>query len=292
MPVGKVNKMRKPVHGYLLVAPILLGCLVFYAIPFVIVVRYSVSVGSGLAARFAGLSNYLAIRNDPTYTLAMANSARFLAVGLPLIMAVAYGIALLMQRQADKHKLLKSVFLFPYIMPVAGTVLLIDLLFSQSGLLNDCLAFFHLPVADWLARPEAFWITILLYLWKNTGYSVILLLAGLVTIPGEQYEAAELDGANGWQRFRFITTPQMWYSVFFALIFAVINAFKCFREIFLIGGQHPNDHIYMLQHFINNSFENMNYGNLSVSSVLLLGIILIFFGVFYAFVNRKEAFRK
>lgn len=134
-------------------------------------------------------------------------------------------------------------------------------------------------------------MTIGLYLWKNAGYAVILLLAGLITIPTEQYESADLDGANTWQRFFYITTPQMWYSVFFALVFSVINGFKCFREIFLIGGQEPGDEIYMLQHFINNSFESMNYASLSVSSILLLAVILIFFGLFYGFVERKEAYR-
>ena len=119
-----------------------------------------------------------------------------------------------------------------------------------------------------------------------------MLLAGLVTIPGEQYESADLDGASGWQKFCYITTPQMWYSVFFAAIFAVINAFKCFREIFLIGGEHPVDELYMLQHFINNTFSNLNYSKVAVASVLLLIIIVVFFGVFYAFVNRKEAFRE
>lgn len=84
----------------------------------------------------------------------------------------------------------------------------------------------------------------------------------------------------------------MWYSVFFAAIFAVINAFKCFREIFLIGGEHPVDELYMLQHFINNTFSNLNYSKVAVASVLLLIIIVVFFGVFYAFVNRKEAFRE
>lgn len=114
----------------------------------------------------------------------------------------------------------------------------------------------------------------------------------LVTVPAEQYESADLDGASAFQKFRYITTPQMWYSVFFALIFSVINAFKCFREIFLIGGEHPVDELYMLQHFINNCFSNLNYQKLSVASVLLLIVIIVFFGLFYAFVSRKEAFRE
>ena len=168
---------------------------------------------------------------------------------------------------------------------------MVELLFADSGLVpqhHQCPG----PASGRLAgRPAAFGVVLLLYLWKNTGYSVILLLAGLVTIPEEQYSAADLDGASSWQKFFYITTPQMWYSVFFAIIFSLINAFKCFREIFLIGGTHPNENIYMLQHFLNNSFENLNYAKLSVASVLLLVVVLVVFAVFYGFVRRKEAFR-
>ncbi len=283
--------MKKKMQGWLYIAPLLLGCLVFYLIPFALVLRCSLFQGAGAAASFVGLSHYQSLLRNETFLLAFGNTLRFLAASLPLIMALSYLVALLLKSHAEKHRFLKSVFLFPYIMPVVGTVLLIDLIFGEAGGLNWLFSLFQIPAADWLSGPAAFWVVVALYLWKNTGYAVILLLAGLVTIPEDQYESADLDGANAWQKFRFITTPQMWYPVFFALVFSVINAFKCFREIFLIGGQHPNDNIYMLQHFINNSFENLNYGKLSVSSVLLLLVILIFFGGFYAFVNRKERYR-
>lgn len=286
-----MKKTKTALQGWLLVAPLLLGCLLFYAIPFVLVVQYSLSTGSGGASSFIGLYNYQDVAGNRLFTLAFGNTMRFLAAALPLIMALAYLIALLMQHQANKHKILKSVFLFPYIMPVVGAVVLVELLFAESGYIPALAVRFGLPVVDWLGGPAAFGVVLLLYIWKNTGYSVILLLAGLVTIPEEQYAAAELDGASGWQKFVYVTTPQMWYSVFFATIFSLINAFKCFREIFLIGGTHPNEDIYMLQHFLNNSFENLNYAKLSVASILLLIVVLAVFAVFYGFVRRKEAFR-
>ncbi len=284
--------MRKTYHAYLLIAPLMVGCLLFYIVPFVLILRHSFLRGSGRTAQFLGLENYVEVIGSEVFALAFGNSMKFLAVGLPLIMLFSYLIALLLQHQVDRHKLLKSVFLFPYIMPVVGSVLLINLLFTEAGLVNSLLSVLGLPVQQWLRGTHAFWVLILLYLWKSTGYSAILLLAGLITIPAEQYESADLDGASGWQKFRYITTPQMWYSVFFAAIFAVINAFKCFREIFLIGGEHPVDALYMLQHFINNSFSNLNYSKVAVASVLLLVVTVVFFGVFYAFVSRKEAFRE
>ncbi len=277
--------------GYLLIAPVLLGCLIFYALPFLLVVYYSMTRGIGINRTFSGLDNYRMILNNEMFRLAFGNTMRFLAVSLPLMLAISYAIALLLKEQAQKHKLLKSVLLFPYIMPVVGTVLLVDLLFAHGGLMDRTAAVLGLPLTDWLGSPWAFWIVVALYLWKNVGYSVILLLSGLVMIPDDHYAAANLDGATALQQFRYITVPQMWYSVFFVIVFSLINAFKCFREIFLIGGTHPNENIYMLQHFINNSFGNLNYAKLSVASVLLLVVVVSAFALLYGWVTRKEAYK-
>ena len=280
--------MRKSWQAYLFLAPLMLGCMVFYIIPFVQVIQFSLTWGGSLS-----LKNYqeLLLRNG-SFVLAFGNSMKFLLAGLPLVMVRAYLIAILLKQQANRHKFLKTVFMLPYIMPVVGTVLLVDVVFQETGLLNRFLTLLNGAGVDWLNGPSAFWVMILLYLWKNTGYAVILLLAGLVTIPEDQYESAELDGATALQKFHYITTPQMWYAIFFALAFSVINGFKCFREIFLIGGQEPDDELYMLQHFINNTFKNLNYPKLSAGSVLLLAVIFLFFVVLYGFVQRKEQYRE
>ncbi len=277
--------------GYLLVAPIILGCLLFYVLPFALVLLHSVTQGVGTSARFVGTWNYVSVWNNEMFRLAFGNTMLFLAIGLPLILAVSYTIALLIKNQAQKHGLLKSVLLFPYIMPLCGVVLVLELVFGEVGLLNKALLALGVPITDWLNSSASFWVVMALYLWKNAGYSVIILLAGLAMIPEDQYAAAQIDGATGFQQFWYITMPQMWYTIFFATVFSLINAFKCFREIFLIGGTHPHQDIYMLQHFINNCFENLNYPKLAVASVLLLIVVTAVFAMLYFFVNRKERFR-
>lgn len=284
--------IRNTREGYLLTLPLLLGCLIFYTAPFLLVLRNSVHQGVGDSLQFVGLENYQTMLNSSVFRLAFGNTLKFLAIALPLVIVISYAIALMLKSQAEKHKQLKSVLLLPYIMPVVGTVVLVQLLFSEMGLVNKGLYTLGLPVADWLNSKAAFWVVILLYLWKNTGYSVILLLAGLVTIPNDHYDAASLDGATPFQQLRYITAPQMWYSVFFATVFSLINAFKCFREIFLIGGTHPHDSIYMLQHFINNAFEKLNYPKLAVASVLLLIVLTVLFAASYRWVMKKEAYKE
>lgn len=281
-------RLRNMCTGYGLIAPLMIGYMIFYVIPFLLVIGYSVTKGS---IGFVGLEHYLDMQKNGVFRLAFGNTMRFLAVALPLILVLSYAIALLLKNQVKKHQILKSVILLPYIMPVVGTVLLVELLFAEMGLLNEGLYTLGLPVRDWLHSGYAFWVVVLLYLWKNTGYSVILLLSGLVTIPEDQYDAAAIDGASPGQQLRYITMPQMWYSVFFAMVFSLINAFKCFREIFLIGGTHPDNSIYMLQHFINNSFENLNYSKLAVASVLLMIVVVTVFIICYRWVMRKEAYR-
>lgn len=282
---------RNARNGYLLTHPLVLGCMVFYALPIGIVLWKSLSNGVGNTQRFVGLYNYIRLLDNEMFLLALGNTFRFLVLALPAVLILSYSIAILLKSQLKKHKFLKSVIMLPYIMPVVGTIILIDVLFSENGFANEILLALHLPIQDWLNSSAAFGIILLLYLWKNTGYSVILLLSGLITISDEQYATANLDGANGWKQFRYITMPQMWYSVFFAVIFSLINAFKCFREIFLIGGTRPPKSIYMLQHFINNCFENMNFPKLAVASVVLLLIMTVIFTVCYQWVMRKEEYR-
>ena len=285
----KLNHARE---GMILVAPLLLGGMIFNAIPFGMVIRYSFTRGAGNTHRFVGFENYCNIMENEIFQLAFGNTLKFLAIALPLVLVVAYAIALMLKSRVKKLKVMKSVLLLPYIMPIVGIVQVVELLFADTGLLTRLLLSMNLPVEAWLHSEYAFWVVTGLYLWKNTGYAVILLLSGLITISDDLYAATDLDGGNKWQQFWYITVPQMWYSVFFTMVFSLINAFKSFREIFLIGGIRPHKSIYMLQHFINNSFENLNYTKLAVASVLLLLVLASVFTLSYRWVMRKEAFRE
>ena len=283
--------MKHAWKGYLLIAPMLAGFLLFYVLPFGQVVWDSLSQGTGKSQLFVGLENYTRMFQNDMFLQAFGNTLRFLGIGLPVILVLAYALALFLKSQAQRFRLLRAVFLLPYVMPVAGTVLLVDLLFFKEGIVNRVLLALGLPLADWLQSPAAFWVMLLLYLWKSTGYAVVLLLSGLLTIPQEHYQVAQVEGASPLQTFRYVTAPQMWYALFLALVFSLINAFKCFREIFLVGGEHPHESVYMLQHFINNAFANLNYQRLSVASVLLFLVIALVLGLCTLWVLRKEAAR-
>lgn len=284
------RRMREARNGWLLIVPLLVGCLIFFSAPLVLTIQYSLTERGADAS--LGLGNFQSMLANRMFRLAFWNTIRFLLVGLPLVLVLGYAIALLLRRYVKRYKLLRSVLMLPYVMPVVGTVLLANLLFGSSGVVCGALNKLGVPVTDLLKSPAAFYVSEGLFLWKSTGYAVILLLSGLITIPQDHYDAAALDGATRFQQLRYITLPQMWYCTFFTLVFSLINAFKCFREIFLIGGGHPNASVYTLQHFINNSFKNLNYDKLSVASILLLLLLSSLFALFFHWVARKEAYKE
>lgn len=271
--------------AWLLASPVLAGLAVFFAVPFAITLWYSVTFGVG-GASFVGLSNYAKVFRSSAFRLAAANTLRFLLVGVPLIMVLGFAIALLLQRKFAGTKLFRSVLLFPMVLPVASVVMVVDVFFAQYGIVNGWLESLGLPLTDWMNSPRAFWVLIGLYVWKNCGYNVILMLAGLNMIPTELYQTADIEGASGWQKFTRITLPMVWPSLFFVFVMSVINSFKSYREAFLLGGKHPHDSIYLLQHFLNNNFENLNYQRLSVAAVMLFAIIFALVALFYALQNR------
>lgn len=283
------SKKKSAISGILLVLPYTAGFLLFYGYPFVLVLRQSLRRGAGKNAQFVGLEIIADTLRSSGFRLALGNTIKFLAVVLPAIIVLSFAIALTLRAQMSSRDVLRSVVLLPYLMPVVGAAFMVDSFLAQGGMLSRLAAAFGGTAQNLLDSPAAFWAVVLLYLWKNTGYSVILLLAGLNTIPPSYYEAAQLDGAGKWQLLRYITMPQMWYSLYLAGVFSLINAFKCFREIFLIGGEHPNRSMYMLQHFINNVFEKMDYSRLSAASMVLFLVLVAVFVASYWFVMRKEA---
>lgn len=280
-------KMRKSnSQPWLLLTPLLLGVAVFFLIPFCITVYYSVTFG--VTGKFVGLDNYVQVLGSSTFRLAAKNTLRFLFLGVPLIMGISFALALLVRRKFLGTQLFRSVMLLPMVVGIAGTVLVIRLLFGEAGLVNRSLSALGFPVGEWLTSPAAFWVLLVLYAWKNFGYNVVLYLAGLNAIPRDLYDYADLEGASSWQKLRYITLPMLVPTFFFVFVISVINCFRTYREAFLLAGEHPHESIYMLQHFLNNNFQNLNYQRLSVAAVCLFALIAALVALFYSFQRRYE----
>ena len=260
--------------GWLFILPGLAGVLIFYLIPFCDVVRRSFWRTAG--DQFAGLDNYRQVFENQAFRLAAGNTARFVLVCLPLLLGISLGLAVLLKKQGKMRKIMKSAYLVPLAVPAASVVLLWNIVFDKSGILNGILSVVHLQGKDWMNSDASFWVLVFSYIWKNLGYDVILWLAGLLGIPESVYEAASVDGAGEWKCFLYITLPNIRPTAFTIIVLSFLNSFKVFREAYLVAGNYPQEKIYLLQHVFNNWFSELSVDKMAAGSVLLCVVITVF----------------
>lgn len=266
-------RRREAAVGLLLAAPAVMGLLAFLVLPFGYTFLRSFTTGLGWG-RFVGLENYAQLFGNRLFLLALKNTFLFLACGLALILPLSLFLALLLQKTGKWGKGLAMALLFPMVLPVSAIVIVVNLVFAENGLLSQLTG-----PTPWMDSPFAFVILLGLYLWKNVGIGVVILLAGLTTIPGELYESANMDGAGKWTRLTKVTLPMLRPELLVVTILSSLNAFKNFREAFVLGGDHPHESIYMLQHFMNNNFENMNFPRLSVAAVVFFALLFCLYAL-------------
>jgi multiple sugar transport system permease protein len=176
----------------------------------------------------------------------------------------------------------RSILLNPMMVPVASVVLIWQVFFSYNGVINGWTAeLFQLDKIDWLKSQYAQIVIMLLFLWKNLGYNMVLFLAALNAIPGEILESASMDGAGPVKRFFAIKLHYLSPTIFFVGIMSLINSFKIFREVYLLTGDYPFDNLYMLQHFMNNKFTQLDYSMLSSGAIVMCIAMIIIVGVLF-----------
>lgn len=194
---------------------------------------------------------------------------------LPVLLALSLGVAVLLSRKGKAGHLLKSAYLVPLAIPAASVVLLWQLIFDNSGVLNGALHFFQLEGKDWMHTDSAFFVLVFSYIWKNLGYDVILWMAGLQDVSESIYEAAKVDGAGAWKSFCYITLPNIRPTAFTVVILSFLNSFKVFREAYLVAGNYPQENIYLMQHLFNNWFSQLSVDKMAAGSVLLCFVITV-----------------
>lgn len=277
-------KTKEALAGLAFAFPSLAGFVLFFVAPFFLSLYYCFTEGIG-DMRYVGLKNFQSLFQSSSFLLALKNTLRFNALCLPLIFIVSLCFALLLNTQIKGLPFFRSLFILPLVIPVASVILVWQIVFHNQGFLNSLMAFMGIPSIDWLNSDGALIVLMLLYIWKNCGYNMILLLAGLNNIPKEFYESARIDGAGPFLCFRKITLPHLIPTGFFVLVISIINAFKVFRESYQLAGNYPHKSIYMLQNFMNNNFQNLSLQRLSTAAFLMLTII----GLLVLFLFRFEA---
>lgn len=266
-------KKQEQKIAYLFLLPSLMGTAVFVLIPFADVIRRSFFKAVGNT--FVGVSNYQDVLGNRAFLQAVVHTLRFLGICLPLLLALSFGAALLIYRLPAAKALFQTVFLLPMAVPVASLVVFWKVIFHGNGILNEILELFHMKGQDWMSTDAAFWVLVVSYLWKNLGYDVVLWIAALSGIGEEQYEAARVSGAGSCACFFYITLPQMKPGIVMIGVLSFVNAFRVFREAYLIAGDYPHESIYMLQHLFNNWFTKLDIQKMSAAAVMIAIVVSI-----------------
>ena len=252
--------------------PSLIGVLTFYLVPFVVVIFYSV-VDNPINKQFVGFRNFIDVLGNGAFRLAALNTLKFSLMSVPLAVIISLLIAILLDNKIPLASQFRSAYLTPMMVPVASVVLIFKVLFDYNGVVNIAVRFFGGSNIDWLKSDFAPYVVLALFLWKNLGYDMILFLSALSTIPKEMMEAAYLDTTNEFKLFFKIKIRYLSPTMVFVAIMSLINSFKVFREVYLLSGSYPYDSLYTLQHFMNNTFNSLDYQKLS-SAAIIMGIVM------------------
>lgn len=275
VPVSRKTRLtrgrRRGVTPFFLL-PSLAGLAFFILVPFGDVVRRSFTtvLGNG----FVGFGNYHTVLTNEAFRQAAFNTARFLATCLPLLLCLSLLLALLIRAAGAKAHQLKTAFLIPMAIPVASVVFLWRALFEGGGIVNGALTKLSADPVRWMDSGAAFWVLAGTFVWKNLGYDILLWLAGLAAIPDSLYEAARVDGAGSLRIFFKITLPGLLPCLYTILVLSLLNAFKIFREAYLVAGDYPHASIYLLQHTFGNWFRELSMEKLTAAAVLVAIAIL------------------
>ncbi len=235
--------------AWIMAAPAFLGLLLFIAAPFIIAIFFAFTnyrLGSPLPLDFVAFQQFVRIFSDEAFQQALVNNSLFALFIVPLQCAIALGLALLINRPLKGMVLFRTLFFMPVIFPMALVAIVWELIYAPgaNGILNAFLSTVTLGYwqpLDFLHHPDlALPAIMILSLWQGVGFQMIIMLAGLQSIPQTFYEAAAIDGANRWQQLIHITLPQMKNTIIFVALVTSILAFRLFDQIWILTQGGPN----------------------------------------------------
>lgn len=268
------GRRGEKIFSNICVLPSLIGVLIFFLVPFGIVIYYSL-INNPTTAEFVGLENYKKLFNNEAFKLAATNTATFSLIAVPLAIILSLWLAVLLERNIPGKSIFRTFFLSPLMVPTASVVLVWQVLFHNHGTINQIIEAFGGNGIDWIKSAYGQVIIIVMFLWKNLGYNMILFMSALAGIPKDIMEVAELEGASKFYQFVHIKLRYLSPTILFVLILSLINSFKIFREVYLLTGDHPTDKVYMLQHFMNNTFNSIDYQKLSAAAIIFSLVMIV-----------------
>jgi multiple sugar transport system permease protein len=274
-------RLRRGEHIWLwvLLAPTLVGLLVGTLGPVLAAIGISFANWDVITPpSFAGLANYQRLLKDPTFTKALINTIYYVGVMVPVSTVLSLALALLMNQKLRAITWYRTAYFLPVVSSTVAVALVWSWIYSKDfGLLNFVLRSVGLEPVAWLSSTKwAMPAVIIMGVWGTLGEGMIIFLAGLQSISQSYYEAAEVDGASGWQKLRRITLPLITPSLFFYFIITMINAFQTFEQIYIMTRGGPANSTTTIVYYIyRNAFRNFKMGYASAQAIVLFAIIMV-----------------
>ena len=274
-PVGSEGRW-----AFLFLAPTIIGLVFLSAGPILATLGISMTEWDLLTApQWVGLDNFVTLASDERFQVALRNTSFYTVISVPLGMLLALGLALALNQGLRGIALIRTSYFLPVVTSATAVGLVWAWIYAPSGgILNQLIGIFGLPAQKWITDP--FWAMpaiILMSTWQGLGTSVIIFLAGLQGVPQEYYDAASVDGAGRWSRFRNVTLPLLTPSIFFTGILALISAFQIFDQVFVLARPgKPTEATVTLVYFIyENGFKNFKMGYAAAASWIMFLIVAV-----------------
>lgn len=276
---------REKIWLWLMLTPTLIG-LVFGAIG---------SILATLALSFthwdlltpitwAGLNNYVNLFKNPAYFKALTNTFKFSAMYVPGVVIVSLFVAMLMNRKIHGVSIFRTIYFLPAVTSAVATALVWNMIYGKdTGILNFILERISLQPVCWLCTKNAMLSVVVVNIWGAIGEGMIIFLAGLTCIPREYYEAAQIDGANEFQRWFNITLPLVTPSIFFQTLISTINAFQAYDYIYMMTRQGQGDSSIPVVVFsiYRNAWYFFNYGGASAQAIELAVLVILLMAIYF-----------
>lgn len=283
--------VRSTLVGWSFILPNFVGFAVLTLVPVFILFYMSMTSWNVFgAANWVGFDNFERLLQDRSFHKALTNTLYYAVVHIPLTLAASLGLALLLNRKLKGVAFFRTVAFFPYITSVVAIAVVWNMLLSpDTGPVNQILGWFGIDGPGWTTSSTwAMPAIILVSVWREMGYYMLLFLAGLQTVPTQLYEAARLDGASAWQRFTNVTLPCLRPTTFFVTVMLTIASFKVLDLVLVMTNGGPGQSTLVLSQYIyNKGFVENQFGYASSVAVVLF-LICIAVTIFQFLVNKRR----
>jgi multiple sugar transport system permease protein len=276
-PRRRTRRFRRVAVGYVLVAPAVIAAGVFLYGPMVVSGYWSFTEFHGIGeAVWVGLDNYREILGDEQFRHALLNTAIFVVLGQGTGPIFGLASAILLNRSMRLRGLFRAAYFLPVMVSLVVAATIWKILLTESGIVNQVFRFLHLPTTQWLENPStALPAIVVTSVWQGFGFETVIFLAALQAIPRDLYDAAFVDGATAWERFRYVTLPALRPTIAFVYVIGVIGTFQVYDQIFVMsnGTGGPIDSTRTIVFDLVERFQRLKLGEASAVAYILLVIL-------------------